>query len=599
MSKTRIKPLPRILAAAALFGTLFYGYTQLKNGGYLSRSSGPSVVPEQAALPTLTETTVTAAVSKVALPGSGVAGLTVPEISMMVMAWNSQMGLMFANGGPQTTQGSLMAQHNVNLNLVVDDGSKMQSSLLAFAHDLKDDPQTKSGVHFVAIMGDGSVNFLTGIQNDLKKICDDCTAEVIGSAGYSRGEDKLMGQPEWKTNPKAAKGSLISGYLRDGDWNIAQKWAGDNQILNNPDEKTWDPDAINWYAANDFIDAGQKYITNVCEDRPVVHSGKRTGETKHVCINGVVTWTPGDVNVAQQRGGLVSIVSTKEYRSQMPMTIVGIKRWNQANKNEVVGMLTAMFEGGDQVKSYPDALAKASEISSAVYKDKTVDGSYWEKYYKGVVETDKQGLQVELGGSSANNLADNMVLFGLAPGAANIYAATYTIFGNIVVKQYPKLVPSFQPVAEILNTSYLQAVAASNKDMSKADVPTFTANTAIKNVVSKRSWSIEFDTGKATFSPVASSNLKELENGLLVADDLAVEIHGHTDNTGDEVQNQILSNKRSEAVKQWLMAQSSTSFPDSRFSVFGHGSSIPAASNQTEEGRAKNRRVVVVLGTQN
>lgn len=372
------------------------------------------------------------------------------------------------------------------------------------------------------------------------------------------------------------------------------KWAGDNNILVNPDEKTYDPEAINWLATNDFIESGDKYIQNVCEDRPVVHGGKRTGETKHVCVNGVSTWSPSDINVAQKRGGLASIVSTKEYSNQMPNTIIGIKKWDLANRSTVEGMLEAIFEGGDQVKAYPSALSRAAEASAAIYKEET--GAYWEKYYKGVVETDKQGISVPLGGSSANNLADNMVLFGLNPGSANIFAATYTIFGNIVKQQYPKLVSSYPDVETILNTSYVSDIASHTKNIVSATMPKFTGN-ALSQVVSKRAWNINFETGKATFTPETISQLNELKNGLLVADDLAIEIHGHTDDTGDASNNLNLSQARAQAVKVWLQSQSISSFPTERFvAVKGHGSSEPVASNDTEIGRSKNRRVTVVLG---
>ena len=154
------------------------------------------------------------------------------------------MGYIYANGGVNTTRNSLMEKHGVNLKLIrQDDTGQMQNDLIACAKELHDGAdQCSSGTNFVLIMGDGSGQFFAAINPQLKKLDNgrgDYIAQVIGFTGYSRGEDKLMGLPDWKNNPQAAKGSLVAGVLRDGDWNIAMKWAADNQIKNNPDEKTW------------------------------------------------------------------------------------------------------------------------------------------------------------------------------------------------------------------------------------------------------------------------------------------------------------------------------------------------------------------------
>lgn len=600
--KVKKGPIVTLVAlVVAVFG-LRYAYT---NGLLGPASAGSAVVPQVAALPEEAPAAIAAAarapaVSATPLPGTDVVAVDGPEVRIQVMAWNAQMGLAFANGGPRSTSGSLMAKHGVQLSIIrEDDVGKMQTQLIAFAKALQSQPQPTSGAHYMAVMGDGSAATIAGIWDELKKLGDDYLPEVIGSSGYSRGEDKLMGPADWKTTPRLLRGSLISGYLRDGDWNIALKFAGDNGIKNNPDEKTWDPDAMNWYAASDFIDAGNKYVEGVCEDRPVVHEGKRSGEMKHICINGVVTWTPGDVNVAQKKGGLVSVVSTKEYRSQMPMTIIGIRKWNQSNRARVENMLAAMYEGGDQVKTYPAALTRAAQASAAIYKEQ--DAAYWERYYKGVVEADKTGVPVDLGGSTANNLQDALRLYGLTPGSANLFAATYTVFGDVVKQQYPKLVPSYPPVSAVLNTSYTADLAKeqTTAPAGTADVPTFQPVSTLARVVSHRSWSINFATGQATFAPDAKAQLAQLRDGLLVADELAIEIHGHTDDTGDLGRNQTLSQARAAAVKAWLMGESPSSFPADRFAkVEGHGSDQPVASNDTETGRAKNRRVDVVLGTQ-
>src|SRR3712207_9031392 len=96
------------------------------------------------------------------------------------------------------------------------------------------------------------------------------------------------------------------------------------------------------------------------------------------------------------------------------------------------------------------------------------------------------------GGSSVNNLADNLVLYGLAPGSSNLFAATYTVFGDIVKQQYPDLVPSYYPVSEVLDTSYVQAVAAkmpqTSTAVAAAETPTFSPAEPVRNVVSRRAW---------------------------------------------------------------------------------------------------------------
>jgi len=597
---TKIKTLPRVILAASIFAGLVAGFKCAADRGLIGPPSTKSEVPKIADLPQVGSSNTIVASSPVQLPGTKVAKSSAPEIRMQVMAWNSQMGMLFANGGASTTEGSLMDQHKVNLSIIrEDDTNKMTASLMAFANGLKSNAQPTQGVHFLVLMGDGTAAFLAGVNAELSKIGKEYQAEIIGSTGYSRGEDKFMGPADWRDHPKVSVGGLVAGVIRDGDWNIAMKWAGDNGIKNNPDETTWDPDALNWVNATDFIEAGQKYITGACEDRKVVQNGKLTGEKKHVCVNAVVTWTPGDVNVAQNKGGLVSIVSTREYRSQMPSAIIGIRKWDAANKDEIIGMLAAICEGGDQVRSFPAALSHAAKISAEVYKEK--DAAYWEKYYKGATEADKTGVQVNLGGSYASNYADLEELFGLSEGSANVFAATYTVFGDIVVQQYPKLVPNYPKVDDILNLSFVKAIKpkiSTTAAVATADMPKFTGGPVTK-VVSKRNWSINFQTGSASFDPSAQVQLQQLKNGLLVADELAIEIHGHTDNTGDPGNNMKLSQARANAVKVWLEKQSSTNFPDSRFTVVPHGQNDPVASNANEDGRSKNRRVVIVLGTSN
>lgn len=600
----RLTPLSKVLIILFLSGIGFGIYKGLGNKIIdtiaPSAQTSNSVIPSKADLPSLSESSSNEnGVEKIALPNSEIGCADKPEIRFLLWAWNSQMGLMFANGGPQSTKGSLMCNKDVNLKLIrEDDVSKMQEALVTFATKLsKGEKNPSEGAHYVAIMGDGSATFLKGLNDTLSRLGSEYRAKVIGSAGYSRGEDKFMGPSEWKKNPITSRGGVVSGYLRDGDWNIAQKWLGDNGLCNNPDEKTYDPDCLNWISASSYIDAAEKYVANYCEDRPVVKKGNKTGETKNICVQAVVTWTPGDVTVAQKKGGIVNIVSTKEYSSQMPNTIIGIDKWMKNNRPKVEGMLSAIFEGGDQVKNHQSALRKASEVSNIVYHEAGTDPSYWEKYYKINVEKDKKGIEVELGGSSVNNLADNIYLFGLKEGSANLFAATYTVFADIVKAQYPELLPSYYPVRDIVDTSYIVALNKSTPQITQAEVPKFEQQEKIKEVVSRKAWNINFESGKSEFAGSSMKDLETIKRDLLVANNTLVEIHGHTDAQGLPQSNLALSEERAFAVKNWLEQNAPENFPSGRLRVFAHGSENPLAPNSTTEGRAKNRRVEIVIGT--
>lgn len=601
----------RIIGGLAVIGALGLGLKYAATHGY-GRQIMKALVPEKVSgLDNGTDVTNgfkgQGNVAFAGLPSSDPAELPgAPEVRINFWAWNSQMGCLYSNGGPVTTRGSLMEKEGIKVRIErQDDNTQLMAQLTALARGLKNgQAQPADGVHFIGIMGDGAGAFLAALNEQLVgAFGEEYRAEIVGSCGYSRGEDKLMGPQKWRDNPQTMRGALVAGVLRDGDWNIAQRFMGDNGLANNPDETTWDPNAVNWVNTSSYVDAAEKYVAGYCEDRRVVENGKATGETKRVCVDGIVTWTPADVTAAKGRGGLVSVVSTKEYTSQMPHVIIGIRKWNQDNRATVEKMLAAFTQGGDQVLNHPQALTRAAEISQQIYREQGADAAFWEKYYRGVTEADKTGLQVELGGSKANNLADNLVLFGLAPGTTpetSRMRATYTVFGKIVTQQYPNLVPSVPAYDEVVDVSYLRNVAArfggAQTAAASAETQTYTGTGNVTRVVGRRNVSITFETGKATFTPEGEAQLEQLFNDLSI-NSLAVEIHGHTDNVGNAEANQQLSEDRAMAVKQWLENRSASTFPQGRIRVIAHGSTMPIQSNRTAEGRAANRRVEVVIGT--
>ncbi|MBD5771834.1 OmpA family protein [Marinomonas colpomeniae] len=99
-----------------------------------------------------------------------------------------------------------------------------------------------------------------------------------------------------------------------------------------------------------------------------------------------------------------------------------------------------------------------------------------------------------------------------------------------------------------------------------------------------------FDSGKSTISPVFYSELKELATFLQDHPDSSVIIEGHTDNKGSDALNRSLSQKRAVAIANVLV--DNFRIKADRVEGVGYGESRPIDTNDTEEGRAKNRRVV-------
>jgi outer membrane protein OmpA-like peptidoglycan-associated protein len=99
---------------------------------------------------------------------------------------------------------------------------------------------------------------------------------------------------------------------------------------------------------------------------------------------------------------------------------------------------------------------------------------------------------------------------------------------------------------------------------------------------------IYFETGKAVLLSKSKVELRKLYELMKQNPTLKIELGGHTDNTGSESTNQVLSQKRVNAVKSYLV---SAGISSSRIVGKGYGEAKPVATTETAEGRKKHRRV--------
>jgi hypothetical protein len=159
----------------------------------------------------------------------------------------------------------------------------------------------------------------------------------------------------------------------------------------------------------------------------------------------------------------------------MPNTLIGIDRWMRDNRSTMESLLDGVFTGGDQVKYNAAAFKRAAALSADVYKE--ADAAYWEKYFRVVREQDKTGQMVELGGSSVNNLADNITSSGWRRARPTCSRRPTRSSETSWSRSTPTSCPATRPSREILDTSYVQALAKRGNVKTEADLPKFATAT--------------------------------------------------------------------------------------------------------------------------
>ena len=137
---------------------------------------------------------------------------------------------------------------------------------------------------------------------------------------------------------------------------------------------------------------------------------------------------------------------------------------------------------------------------------------------------------------------------------------------------------------------FLAVVKPKQLELGKVDAKTIADKLQAQGHIAL--YGIYFDFDKASIKPESKPTLKAIAKYLAQHPDIKVYIVGHTDNTGSLEYNMNLSKKRAEAVYNTLVAN--YHIDADRMRPFGVGPLAPVASNHTEAGRAKNRRVELV-----
>ena len=285
-------------------------------------------------------------------------------------------------------------------------------------------------------------------------------------------------------------------------------------------------------------------------------------------VDAAVSWSPDVYVAARERAGGHILASTKEATNLIADIFVARGDFLQQHPEDVRRFVGGWLRGVDMVHKNPER--------AAVLLQKSLSGVNTLDDAKGMLEDVK-----------LPDYAENRAFFNPQGSLVN-YQSIYQTAQNIWRKigKISQVYPAYQTV----DTRFLEGAAeyfpeagAARPEFEFKAPPRTKAEPILTKTVS-----IYFPTGSSTLD----ENVKAVLDTQVV--DLAatfggayMRIAGNTDNVGNPDSNQRLSRARADAVARYLVSKG---FERNKFEVVGNGPSKPVASNDTDEGRAKNRR---------
>lgn len=590
-TKGKIKPGAWVLLGVVALVGLYFGssYLGLGNVGSWLRGADKATVSP-------TENRQVINVDPSTIPASQVKAperiMDDPPVTIGVWTWQAGSGLTDAVGGAGLSGShpdSCLAQAGIkNTQLVVENDTSAQIKAIA-----------SGAMQIGTTTGDQSAVDLAGLNTVLGRN----GARAWLSGGFSSGEDTFIAPESIKTNPQKARGIVVVTAVPYCDWNVTVDWAWDNKIPVNPDEATYDPDAVNFVNAVDHLEAAQKYVQNAS----VSLRNKKTGNTESHQIDAVATWTPGDVAAVEGRPSVTykgvnekvtRIISTQQYNYMMPNILFTTDTFLNQHRQYLETVAKCVVRSNDKIKQDPNYFDnRVAVLNSVLYNVPGRQASFWATYFKG---SNTNGVQ--LGGSRVNSLSEMRHLFGMDQGVSldkSVFGITYSDHANRVKQLMPERLPTILAPSQVVDLSILQAITLGGEKTTSQTYTSQFESSNSGNVFINSSYQIIFDSGssKVNLTPQNVSALEEILSILTRADNTKVTLEGHTDNVGNDTGNLTLSKARATAVWEALrqMDKNGVIRQVRLKGIEGYGSYRPIADNNSEQGKAQNRRVTVVL----
>ena len=302
-------------------------------------------------------------------------------------------------------------------------------------------------------------------------------------------------------------------------------------------------------------------VVNEVKNEDMVIPGYALGEIPSITIPEIQ-----NLSVSENPDAKITLDMTKKISSVPGITISPVK---VENGNIVDGSYSMQIgKNGDG-----QYINKVTGVILQVDKDGT-----------GLYTDDKNNIKIYVGETNARYESPNVEIINNGDGSG-----TYTDKSkNLVIENDGK--------GKAKITFNGQTTEVDAKPLEKSGklemvppVPSIEANSLLITSDS----GILFDVDKYDVRPEDKEVLKNLATVLKEMNVKNFEIDGYTDSDGSDEHNQVLSEKRANSVKNFLVSQGVTA----EITTKGYGESKPVASNDTAEGRQKNRRVEIIIPT--
>ncbi|MDZ4708874.1 MAG: phosphate ABC transporter substrate-binding/OmpA family protein [Saprospiraceae bacterium] len=293
-------------------------------------------------------------------------------------------------------------------------------------------------------------------------------------------------------------------------------------------------------------------------------------------VDAAVVWSPDDQACLQAVAGSRILQSTKSASNIIADAFIAKRAWAEQNRDKLRKLYEGWMKGAAEINANDANKRKAAKILAENFSGFTEDDAY----------------------AAINNVrlathGDNVNFFGLNPEykgvtGEQLYSRMTTSYKALGYAEGK--IPNWRIISDPVSVRNTQLKGTEHAgEGAKSFVKVSDEVGKEKEAIATKQVSITFRTGEFALDENAKFIVdKEMVEIAKAFANSRIRVEGNTDNTGSPVTNQTLSRKRAQAVVDYLVGVHGMN--RNRFVVVGNGPEKPVSSNDTEEGKAKNRR---------